>query len=209
MPTQSADLLPIDAAYETLIQRQWDHLAKPGVWLDGERRVAIAQAGRDARRGVTPRVPLQAVMVEATRKLTIEPATIDQPWIDTVVGDGLDHLVLLEVMSICARLSAIDTFLFGVGHPERPLPTPLPGEPSRERVRDAEFNGGFAQTVGPASPMTALTALPSEAEAMWDLHAAFYLAPREMMDLDIVKDLDRAQLELCAARTSALNECFY
>lgn len=202
-------MLSIDDSYEQLIQREWDHLSRPGTWLDGERRVGVAAAARAARNGETARAPIQAALVEAARRLTVEPATVTVEWIEALAAEGLDGLTYIEVLGICSRLAAVDTFLYGIGQPERPLPTAVAGSPTNAQVPEAELNGGFAPTVGPASPLSALSAIPPGREAMFDLHETFYLSLPEMGQLDIVKDLDRAQLELCAARTSALNECFF
>ena len=50
---------------------------------------------------------------------------------------------------------------------------------------------------------------PAEIAAMFALHGVLYLSLEEMMDLEVVKGLTRAQMELLAARTSLLNDCFY
>jgi hypothetical protein len=44
---------------------------------------------------------------------------------------------------------------------------------------------------------------------MHQLQAAFYLATGEMGELDVQRGLHRTQMELVAARTSLLNECFF
>ena len=45
---------------------------------------------------------------------------------------------------------------------------------------------------------------------MFDLHRVLYLPLEEMLDVGAARDgLSRPQLELVAARTSALNDCFY
>ena len=41
------------------------------------------------------------------------------------------------------------------------------------------------------------------------VEAAFYLATGEMGELDVQRGLHRTQMELVAARTSLLNECFF
>jgi len=63
--------------------------------------------------------------------------------------------------------------------------------------------------VGGASIVQALSAVPSEAEAQEDMHGPLYLTYAQMQDLQFVRGLTRPQMELVAARTSALNECFY
>ena len=44
---------------------------------------------------------------------------------------------------------------------------------------------------------------------MFELHGVLYLSLDEMADPTIEKTLTRAQMELIAARTSLLNDCFY
>ncbi len=46
-------------------------------------------------------------------------------------------------------------------------------------------------------------------EAQQHLHGPIYLTYEEMADLDFRRGLHRSQMELVAARTSAINECFY
>ena len=51
--------------------------------------------------------------------------------------------------------------------------------------------------------------VPAEAEAQDDLHGSMYLTQDQMSDPSFERGLTRAQMELVASRTSALNECFY
>jgi hypothetical protein len=48
-----------------------------------------------------------------------------------------------------------------------------------------------------------------EHDALHELHSSFYISLPEMRNLELVKDLHRSQLELLAARTSFVNDCFY
>ena len=54
-----------------------------------------------------------------------------------------------------------------------------------------------------------LSAVPAEMAALEALHGPAYLAYDEMQDPAHTRGLTRAQMELVAARTSAINECFY
>jgi hypothetical protein len=64
--------------------------------------------------------------------------------------------------------------------------------------------------VGAASPRTAFTSVPPEQDALHVMHAGFYLPMADIFDFDYERDgLSRSQMELIAARTSYLNECFY
>lgn len=201
-------MLQLDAGYTDAIDRQWQYLARPGNWLTGAQRVAVAAVTRAARAGVQIQSQLPAPVHEAAAVFGGDPASPRAHWVDQLEAAGLDRLTYVEVLGICARIAAVDTFLYGVGHSERPLPQPVAGEPSRAPV-DAAIDGGFAPTVGPAWPPTALSAVPAEMESQMDLHGVFYLSLPEMGNLEIVKDLTRRQLELVASRTSLLNECFF
>ena len=45
---------------------------------------------------------------------------------------------------------------------------------------------------------------------MFDLHGVLYATMEEMFEMQLERDgLTRPQIELVAARTSALNDCFY
>ena len=55
----------------------------------------------------------------------------------------------------------------------------------------------------------ALSLVPAEARAFGDLGAVHYFAIDDMMDLTRQRAITRPQIELLAARVSALNQCFY
>ncbi len=60
-----------------------------------------------------------------------------------------------------------------------------------------------------ANVIRALSLVPDEVRGLKDLSGAHYMKPAEMMDFRARGPLDRAQIELIAARVSALRECFY
>lgn len=202
--------LGLTREYEAAIDREWARLAAPGTWLTGHQRVAIAAQARSALKHQVLDTPSATPpMVEAARVISAEASEAREQWVESLYNNGLDPLEYVEILGVVARLTAIDTFLFGIGHPERPLPEPSDGDPSREPVDGAVINGGWAPTVGPAGAPSALTAIDAERDAMFDIHSAFYLSLEEMGDMGIVKDLQRDQLETVAARTSLINDCFY
>jgi hypothetical protein len=202
--------LGIDETFEKAISDEWSRLASPGTWLTGQQRVDLAQQARAAHQGTSiTTTSLAAPMTEAARLLSADAAAARGPWVQALYDADLDPLEYVEILGVVARLNAIDTFLFGVGHPERPLPTPIAGDPTLQLVDGADFNGAWAPTVGPAGAPSSLTAIDAERVAMFDIHSAFYLSLEQMGQMDIVKDLQRDQLELIAARTSMINDCFY
>jgi hypothetical protein len=196
--------------YVAALEHEWEVLSHPGTWFTGDQRVAIAREARAARDGLgVNSQSLSEAARSAARAISATPAAIRATDVQGWYNDGLTGEEYIEILGIVARLSAIDTFLFGLGQPGRPLPEPIVGEPTRHIVAEARLDGGWAPTVGFAFPTTALSAVPAEHDAMADLAAAFYIALDGMADLALVDGLQRDQMEVVAARTSLINDCFF
>ena len=202
--------LPLGSDYIEGLNREWETLAAAGTWWTGAERIAIAAVARAARHGENlPEVDLAAPAIEAAATLSARPH-VDGHWVQELTEQGLAAEQYVEILGIVARLAAVDSFTYGIGIAQsQPLPSPRHGEPSREPNPEAAMNGALAPTAGPPGAPSALSAVPAEVDAMFALHSVLYLSLEEMMDLSIVKDLTRAQMELIAARTSLLNDCFY
>lgn len=191
-----------------LIDRQWERLRHAGTWFTGAERVALAASARGDLSDTSP-------AHQAAREIHDHPAEITRSWLGTLEDRGLTLAEYVEVLGIVAQLRAVDTFLFGLGEQQRALPDPVDGEPTRVVVEEAAIEGGWVPTVGPAFPPSVLSAVTAENEAMHDLHENFYLAPAAgegytMANLHAVRDgLSRSQMELVAARTSLINDCFF
>lgn len=203
--------LAVSKQLDVTITAEWDRLSSPGTWWRGEERVAIAQAARRASAAEEPaeNTILPEVAVKAIRKIATTAPEIDQAWVNRCNDGGLEPLAMVELLSITAKNSAIDTYLTGVGRDLRPLPPPLGGNPSRETVSNAEIKHGWLPTRGPAGAPNCFSAVSMEHDALHEFHASFYISMLEMRDVNLVKDLHRSQIELLAARTSYLNDCFY
>ena len=197
----------IDAAHD----REWSRLATSGSWFTGRERVAIARTAR----GGDPGAEIGAATAAAAVRIHDEPAAITLDWIEGLEREGLSRLAYVEVLGVVARLRALDTYTFGIGHLLRPLPEPVEGEPSRSTAASATYDGGWVPTVGPAGPPNALSAVPGEHEALHDIHGDLYLTAGpgdgyDMGNMKVVRDgLGRSQMEFVAARTSLLNDCFF
>ncbi len=196
-------------AVDRVLDREWERLAAAGTWWSGAERVAIAATARAARDGRDRPGGLPDPAAEAAERLSVEAHHVSAAWLDELEGRGLERRAYVEVLGVVSRIRAVDTTLFGLGQPERPLPVPAPGAPTGEVVATAQTDGGLVPTVGRAGPPNALSAVPDEHEALHELHGAMYLSLEEMRDLDIDRGLGRAQMELVAARTSLLNDCFF
>ena len=200
--------LAIPGDIEDLIDRQWARLAGAGTWFSGAERVGIAAAARGDR-------VAESAAQEAAIMIHDRPAEITREWLADLETRGLTLAQYVEILGIVSQLRAIDTFLFGVGAAQRPLPDPVDGVPTGETIDAARIDGGWVPTVGAAFPTTVLSSIPLEDEAMNDLHAVMYLAPTAgegftMANLHAVRDdMTRTQMEFVAARTSLVNDCFF
>lgn len=192
-------------------RREWARLAAPGTWWSGDDRIAIAAAFRAAQRadGVMGSSLPESVL-EAIHRLAIAPGGIDRDFVESIVAAGLSVLAYVELIGITSRLSAVDAFHRTLGLPLEPLPEPEPGKPSRASPPAGARPGrGFVPMVGGTSIVGALSAVPAEMAAQEDIHGPIYLTHVQMSMADFARGLHRTQMELIAARVSAVNECFY
>ncbi len=207
----TATPIEIPAAEADLLRRTVRSMTTAGATLTGRQRRDLATRSRALSATVDPAPPPSATepLVELTHRLTVAPATIRQGFVREMEHGGVPSSTYVEVLGLVARLTAIDTFTFGLGADPAPLPVPVEDEPTGELADEATIDGGWVPTVGPAFPPTALSLVPGEHRAMLDLHSVFYLSIPGMADLDADRGLHRTQMELVAARTSLLNECFF
>jgi alkylhydroperoxidase family enzyme len=111
-------------------------------------------------------------------------------------------------------VAAVDGFYRAAGLPRPPLPAAVVGEPTGRHppVETATLN--WVPVAVPADRTAAVVQGLSAAPQEWDnvarLHAAQYIPVEEMGELGWTRGtLDRADMELVAARLSAVRECFY
>lgn len=196
--------VPVRPDIEAAFQRDWDRLRTPGTWWSGPERVALAGTARTSESSAE--IPARAN--EASNTIARRPASPTRSWVEEIAGEiGDEHYV--ELVGIVSRLSAIDSFHRAIGVTLEPLPEPLAGEPSRKEEPGAGRNPSWVPATSGASIVYALSLVPAEMVAQEDLHGPLYLTYEGMSDLAYVGGLSRAQMELVAARTSAVNECFY
>jgi hypothetical protein len=190
--------------------RVWDRLCAAGATFTGTQRIAIARVARAARSGhPLPEVDLPAAAVEAARIMGAEPAAANPTWITESIQPDLGFPGYVEIVGLVAQLTAVDTFHRAMGLPLEPLPDPLPVEPTGRIATDARLSSSWVPTAGPASVVYALSLVPGEMEGFEDLHGPLYIPVHEMGNNLFARTLQRPQMELVAARTSAINDCFY
>lgn len=216
-----SDLL--EAHRETV--NEW---ARPGNWWSAAERLAIANEVRAARAAdelppwVAPTTvdglidtdhPLPSAAIDAVWRLTNHSATVTSDWHRQILERGMSAEQYVELVAVVATAACLETFSLALGMGSVPLPGPAEGEPNRVSVPEAAVSTHWVPTVPMrgANVGKALTAVPVAALAWRRLSDAQYVPAEALLgDLSYSRGaLDRMQIELVAARTSLLNECFY
>lgn len=169
---------------------------------------------------------LPSAVVDIAHQIRADPRRLSRQWYDEVVATHLSDAEYVELVGIVAVVSGIDAFRRAMGEPAYLLPSPVAGEPTRVRPVGVSNQGAWVPMLAPAdatgpeldlyppSPvvpniMRALSLVPSEARVLIRLTGSHYLTAQQLPDPTVRRDLDRMQMELVAARVSALNQCFY
>ena len=199
----SASPVPVRDDIADEFRREWSRLRNPGPTWTGSERVAIAGA---ARSGSAEGIPDDAV--RCADQICRDPVSLTREWV-TEASDSLGMERYVELVGVVARVAAVDFFHRGLGLPPEPLPEPVAGDPTGAIDGMARPGKAWVPMVGGASIVGALSLVPSEMQAQEQLHGPIYLTYEGMGDLGFRRGLHRSQMELVAARTSAINECFY
>ncbi len=207
-------------------------VAAPGTWWTGRERHAIASEVRralvhaelppwqapsgceaDHPAAIPADHPLPPAAVDAVWRITNHPGTLTHTWYSSIL-DGLpspEHYV--ELVEVVAMVNSIDRFAAIMDLAPIDLPEPGAGQPSRERIDDTEIRDHWVPTAPVKGPNVskALSAVPTDSRTRQALSASQYVPEGALLgDLDWGRDtIDRRQIELVAAQTSLVNECFY
>ena len=203
--------LPMPERTRAVLTQQWHQLAEPGAWWTGQQRIDIANVGRAARRDLPePEAhSLNEVDRRAATLVSTDAGSITEATVEGFVADGLSPEHYVELVGIISRTTAIDTATIGLGNRLEPYPDAIPGAAHNTVVPGAKRRSAWVPMVGGAGATSALSAVPAEDRAQEQLHGALYLSYPEMGSYGINKGLDRTQMELLAARTSLLNDCYF
>ncbi len=197
-------------------------LAAPGDWLTGHERVEAWTETRDAatneldlarRRAISPlALPGHATpTLDVIHRVASDPGRLTRSWADEQIA-ALGEERYTELVGVAAIASVLDTFERAMGRPDPATPEPIGGEPARVRPDDVGDVGAWvSQTTGPTRANVSRTlSLVPETNRLWRLLVdTFYSRGAEFINLSWDFPLSRPQAELVAARTTALNECFY
>ncbi len=214
----------LDASHAE-VMAEW---SRAGTWWTGAQRLAMVVEVRRARDAeplapwespstvdglILGDSPLPDAVVDVVWRLTNHPGTLTSEWHASILDRGVGALAYVEVVSVVAQVNCVDRFADALELDRVPVPDAEPGEPEGEAPSDAEVRLHWVPTTDTGGPNVwrALSGVPSELEARSRLSTPHYLEGRAVFG-DVVSDrfsLQRVQMELIAARTSKLNECFY
>ncbi len=169
---------------------------------------------------------LPEIVVEVIHRVRTDASRLTESWYREALDNGLSDGEYVETVGIVATMIAIDSFTHAMGLPTHPLPEPLPGEPSRHRPAGAKPGLAWVPTIAPedltdaepeiylnrsaANIHRALSLVPDEVAGFFDLDDVQYLPDALLRDFgNEHRDITHAQIELLAARVSAINQCVY
>lgn len=164
-------------------------------------------------------------LVEIAHRIRLDPQRLSRGWFERVRAGGLDPGPYVELVGIVTFTAGIDYFCRALGIPPFSLPEPAPGEPSRYRPANVGDGGAWVpmlapeEATGPEADLyeaefvpniaRALSLVPDHVRVLQLESTSHYVAMGDIPDPSVRRDLDRLQMELVAARVSAMNECFY
>ena len=205
----------------------WERMAEPGEWWTGKERIAILEEVRKDRDEGHPKVRssladlsntpspvISPLTSEIVRMVTSNAAEIDDKWAKeaiSLIGEGKYS----ELVSLVVNIVPIDIFCLLLGRPVVSLPVPKGGKPAGKIPEGLSDGGAFVRWktenwVGP-NVARALSFVPKDNEIRMKLVGSMYAGSEKFISMvwDENEPLDRAQVEIIAARTSSINECFY
>ena len=205
---EDAVLAP-DSVRAHAVEAAWNHLTAAGPLLMPAQRIGVIAAARRAWAGEHRPPDGGELLVEAAHWLAVDAGGITADLVADLETRGLDRHRYLETVGVVAMTANIDFYVRGLGASLPTLPEPRDEPPTGAIDPDAGITDGFVPATGPLLAPFVLDALPTEGKVLRALHEPMYMPMHEMGDHAYRDLLTRPQIELIAARTSELNECFY
>ena len=195
-----------------------------GCRLCAERKAALSPAAVRGEHEGDGSLP--ANVVDVVHRIRSDPARLSRAWFDEVTASGLEVARYVELVGVVTMVTGVDWFARSLGIALFALPDPRPGAPSRYRPSSAADTGAWVPMIAPEDAagaeadlypagaiipniIRALSLVPDEVRVLLELAAAHYLGLEDLSNPMAHRSLDRMQMELVAARVSALNQCFY
>jgi len=169
---------------------------------------------------------VSVTLVEAIHRIRTDPGRLSRSWFDRIAAAGVTDGEYVELVGVVTLAAGLDFFARALGIAPFTLPEPRAGAASHYRPPAAKAGTAWVPMIAcedatgaeadlyeglPFVPniVRALSLVPSEVKALQRSSAAHYFPVKDIIDPTVRRTLDRMQIELIAARVSALNQCFY
>lgn len=171
---------------------------------------------------------LTDMQVDVVHRLVTDPSRLTERWLTDVAASGIRIEAYVEILSVVVAVVAIDAFHRTLGFELETLPEPVAGEPTGYRPAAAEAGGAWVPMVPlekvsaedadiyagmgrAANVISAMSVVPDGVRMLRTQSAVMYLEVTDVANASRNggRSLSRPQIELTAARVSAMNDCFY
>jgi len=196
----------------------------PGCSLCAERKAALSPAMVSGDHDSVAKLPAPAI--EAVHRIVTDAPRLTERWYRGLLENGLSDGHYVELVAVIATVITIDSFTDALGLPRHCLPKAVAGKPFGNRPAGAKGGLAWVPTVAPEDVTAAeaglydglagvnihraLSLVPNEVKGFFDLDSVHYLPDAKLRDFGAgLRAIDNAQIELLAARVSAINQCVY
>ena len=169
---------------------------------------------------------LSAPAVELIHRLTNDSGRLSERWTQAVLARGLSDGEYVDIAGLVAMVMMMDTCVRALGLAPRALPEPKSGEPTRYRPAGARKKAAWLPLVEPEDVTEAdgamypnpkvgyiyraLSLVPQSVRDYWALANCHYMPGQFVYQFATsIRAISRPQVEILAARTSALHLCAY
>lgn len=169
---------------------------------------------------------LGAAQVELIHRVVNDPGRLSEKWSASVLAQGLFEGEYVETVGVLAMVMIMDTCHRALGLAQRALPVAAQGEPTRYRPPGAKKKAAWLPLVepedavpedGPMYPSPkagyiyrGLSMVPQAVRDYWSLANVHYLPGEQVYQFGTsIRAIERPQVEILAARVSAMHECAY
>ena len=172
---------------------------------------------------------VSAAEVELIHRVVNDPGRLSEQWSRQVLARGLAEGEYVEIVGIIAMVMMLDTFTRALGARDTPLPSPAIGEPTRHRPAGARKKAAWLPITEPEDTTDAdgpmypnpkagyiyrgLSMVPQSLRDYWALANCHYLPGPAIYKFDQpireLRAIERPQVEIIAARVSAMHQCVY
>lgn len=169
---------------------------------------------------------LGAAEVELVHRVVNDPGRLTEKWSASVLARGLSEGEYVETVGVIAMVMIMDTCHRALGLPVRELPAPGKGEPSRYLPPGAKKKAAWLPLVEPEDAVESdgpmypspkagyiyrgLSLVPQAVRDYWALANCHYLPGEYVYQFGTsIRAIERPQVEILAARVSAMHQCAY